>query len=260
MAQPLRRRDAQCQGSQGDSMPGNHGINLPAEAVKFPGTMKLPLLVCLITAAGTCPMVAQNGDQAALSIRVAGREIGHENFLIRPARPGRPVGDSLVTAARYPETRPELTVQGVLQLSTTGVPLTFALEYQSRHQPETILVSVSKSRVTLRRVARGAESARELPGGDPIVLLDDSLFATYLPLAGLASDGPRSVTAIFPRTTQRTVLSITRTSLTTPRQDGAVTLIEFTGEPAGRLYLDDAGRFIRLEIPARKLEVSRLPQ
>jgi hypothetical protein len=241
-------------------MPGSHGTNLPAEAVKFPGTMKLRTLVCLMAAAAPSSMVAQSGDQAVLSIKVAGREIGHETFLIRPARPGRPVGDSIVTVARYPETRPELTVQGVLQLSTTGAPLTFALDYQNRRQPETILVSVSKSRVTLRRVARGAESARELPGGDPIVLLDDSLFATYLPLAGLASNGPRTVTAIFPHTTQRAALTVTRTSLTTPRENGAITVIEFTGDLVGRLYLDSAGRFISLEIPARKLEVSRLPK
>lgn len=222
--------------------------------------MKMRPFLCLLALAGPSPIAAQNGDQAVLSIKVAGREIGHENFQIRPARPGRPVGDSLVTVARYPETRPQLTVQGVLQLSTSGAPLTLALDYQNRRQPETVLASVSKSRVTLRRVARGAESARELQGGDPIVLLDDSLFATYLPLADLAAQGARAVTAIYPRTAQRTALSVTRTVVSSPRADGAVTVIEISGDMVGRLYLDDSGRFIRLEIPARQLEVSRLPQ
>ena len=222
------------------------------------------LLVCLIAAVEfglhANPVLAQSGDQAALSIKVSGREIGQENFLIRPARPGRPVGDSLISVARYPETRPQATLQGVLQLSTTGEPLTLSLDYQNLHQPETILASVSRNRVTLRRVARGAESARELQGGDPVVLLDDSLFATFLPLARLAGDRPRTVTAIFPRTAQRAILSLTRTAVGSTRPDGAVTIIEIDGDRSGRLYLDAAGRFVRLEIPSRHLEVSRQPQ
>jgi hypothetical protein len=226
--------------------------------------MNLRLLLGLAALTGpwipVVPVAAQDGDQAALSIKVAGREIGHENFVIRPARPGRPVGDSLISVARYPETKPQLVVQGVLQQSTSGDPLTFSLDFQDRHQPETVLASVSRNRVTLRRVARGAESARELPGGDPIVLLDDSLFATYLPLAHLAGEAPRRVTAIFPRTTRRAEISITRTSLATGRPDGAMSVIDIDGEVIGRLYLDSAGRFVRLEIPARQLEVSRLPQ
>jgi len=226
--------------------------------------MNLRLLLGLVALAGAWTPVsavaAQSGDQAALSIKVEGREIGHENFVIRPARPGRPVGDSLISVARYPETKPELIIQGVLQQSTSGDPLTFSLDYQDRRRPETVLASVSPNRITLRRVARGAESARELPGGDPVVLLDDSLFATFLPLAHLAGETPRQVTAVFPRTARRAMLSITQAALATGRADGAMSVIDITGDLVGRLYLDPAGRFVRLEIPARQLEVSRLPQ
>lgn len=226
--------------------------------------MKLRLLLGLAAVAGpwirVSTLAAQTGDQAALSIKVGGREIGHENFVIRPGRPGRPVGDSLISVARYPETKPELVVQGVLQQSTSGDPLTFSLDFQDRRQPETVLASVSRNRITLRRVARGAESARELPGGDPIVLLDDSLFATFLPLARLAGDAPRGVTAVYPRTARRATLTISQTALATGRPDGAMTVIEISGDLVGRLYLDSAGRFVRLEVPARQLEVSRLPQ
>ncbi|MEO8031204.1 MAG: hypothetical protein ABI765_10160 [Gemmatimonadota bacterium] len=211
------------------------------------------LSTCLATT-----LDAQDGDQAALSIREAGRQIGHEDFSLRPARPGRPVGDSLITVARYPEIRPQSTITGVLQQSTKGAPLSLSLDYQSSRQGETILASVGRNRVTLRRVAKGAESARELPGGELIVLLDDSLFATYLSLASLVPDGPRSVTAIFPRTARRVALAVTRSALPAARPDGSRTLIEFTGELAGRLFLDQSGHFIRLELPGRQIEVTRL--
>ncbi|HTO74032.1 MAG TPA: hypothetical protein VMJ30_09435 [Gemmatimonadales bacterium] len=203
---------------------------------------------------------AQTGDQAELSIKLGGKEIGHENLLIRPARPGRPVGDSLISIARYPESKPELVVQGALQQSTTGDPLSFSLDFQDRLHPLTVLASVSRNRVTLRSVARGAESARELPGGKLIVLLDDSLFATFLPLAHLAGETPHQVIAVFPRTGRRTTLMVTRTPLATGRPDGAMSMIEMSGDPAGKLFVDGSGRFIRLEIPARQLEVTRLPQ
>lgn len=127
-------------------------------------------------------VAAQEGDQAALSIREAGREIGHEDFTIKPARPGRPVGDSLISFARFPETRPQATVEGVLQQSLKGTPLSISIDYHNGRQGESVLASVGRSRVTVRRVAKGAESARELPGGEQIVLLDDSLFATFLSL------------------------------------------------------------------------------
>ncbi|HKV74310.1 MAG TPA: hypothetical protein VJN95_07315 [Gemmatimonadales bacterium] len=224
--------------------------------------LRLMLGVALL-AGGLAPASrasAQTGDQAELSIKVGGKEIGHENLLIRPARPGRPVGDSLVSVARYPETNPELVVQGVLQQSVTGDPLTFSLDFQDRHQPQTILASVSRNRVTLRSVARGAEAARELPGGKLIVLLDDSLFATFLPLAHLAGETPRQVIAVFPRTGRRTTLMVGRTALATGRPDGAMMVVEMSGDPAGKLFLDGAGRFVRLEIPARQLEVTRLPR
>jgi len=205
-------------------------------------------------------LAAQEGDQAALSIKEAGREIGHEDFTLRPTRPGRPVGDSLITVARYPETRPLSTIQGVLQLSTKGAPLSLSLDYQNGRQGETFLTSVSRTRVTVRRVARGSESARELPGGDQILLLDDSLFATYLSMASLATEAPKTVTAIFPRTAKRVTLSIKRTTLPPGRADNAQTAIEFSGDVAGQLLLDSAGHFVRLELPGRQIEVSRLPK
>jgi hypothetical protein len=205
-------------------------------------------------------LAAQEGDQAALSIKEAGREIGHEDFTLRPARPRRPVGDSLIMVARYPETRPLITIQGVLQLSTKGIPLSLSLDYQNGRQGETFLTSVSRTRVTVRRVARGAESARELPGGDPIVLLDDSLFATYLSMVPVATEAPKTVTAIFPRTARRMTLSIKRSTLAAGRADEAQTAIEFTGDVTGQLLLDSAGHFVKLELPGRQIEVSRLPK
>ena len=228
-------------------------------APRWIGTRVLIVPVVLL-GMGVPQLQGQAGDRGTFSIKRNGAEIGHEEFEIRPAKPGIPVGDSLLSAARYPESRPQTVIEAVLQTNPDGDPLTLALDLTHRQQSLQLLATVGRGRVTIRSVAQGAESARELPGGQAIVMLDDSLFALYLPLARYATEGGRSVVAVYPRASRRIQITATRTSLATPNRVGATTVIELTGGLTGKLYLDPRGRLLELDFPASGVEVTRLAE
>lgn len=207
---------------------------------------------------GVTPLPGQAGDRGTFSIKRNGREIGHEEFEVRPGKPGRPVGDSILSAARYPESRPQAVLQAVLESNPQGDPLSLTLNV-SRHQQSLQLVATAgRGRITIRTVGKGAESARELPGGSPIVMLDDSLYALFLPLARYATEGGRSVTAIYPLDARRVQVTATRTSLKAVGDTGAATIIDLTGGVTGSLYFDARGRLLELDFPASGVEVTRL--
>jgi hypothetical protein len=217
----------------------------------------IPFLLLGISATS---LLGQGGDRGTFSIKRNGRETGHEEFEIRPGKPGRPVGDSLLSAARYPESRPQAVIEAVLQTSPEGDPLTLTLDMTRRQQSMQLIATVGRGRVTIRTVGQGAESARELAGGNPVVMLDDSLYALYLPLARYATERGQTVVAVYPRASRRVQITATRTALSTPGDTGATTVVDLTGGVTGSLYLDAKGRLLEVDFPTLGVEVTRLAE
>jgi hypothetical protein len=227
------------------------------DRVSYPRSLLIPLLLLGISATS---LLGQGGDRGTFSIKRNGRETGHEEFEIRPGKPGRPVGDSLLSAARYPESRPQTVLEAVLQTSPEGDPLTLTLDMTRRQQSMQLIATVGRGRVTIRTVGQGAESARELAGGSPVVMLDDSLYALYLPLARYATEQGRTVVAVFPRASRRVQITATRTALSGPGDTGATTVVDLTGGVTGSLYLDAKGRLLEVDFPTLGVEVTRLAE
>lgn len=208
----------------------------------------------LFAATALRPQVA---DQGTLIIRLSGREIGREDFKVQPARPGRASGDSLVTSARYPDSRPQAELRAALERSS-GAGFSFHLDLLAPQGASQIYASGGRNRVTVRSVARGSETGREYPGGSPLVILDDSLFALFLPAAELATEAGQRITAIFPRTGKRLTFLARRQGQTVPVGEADLILIQFTGDLEGSLYLDAQGRLTRVVFPGTAMDVTRL--
>jgi len=208
---------------------------MPANRISGARLLAVPII---FLGMAVTPLLGQGGDRGTFSIKRNGREIGHEEFEIRPGKAGRPVGDSLLSAA--------------------GDPLTLTLDVSRRQQSIQLLATVGRGRVTIRTVGQGAESARELPGGSPIVMLDDSLYALYLPLARYATEKGQNVVAVYPRASRRIQIIATRTALTATGDTGATTVIDLTGGVTGSLFLDAKGRLLEVDFPAAGVEVTRL--
>ena len=97
-----------------------------------------------------------------------------------------------------------------------------------------ILAAGSGARLIVRTVAKGSESGRELPGGPDVVLLDDSVYSLYHPVAELATPAGRTLTAIFPRSGRRATFTARRDSGVA----GGASHVTLTGDIAGTLVTD----------------------
>ncbi len=211
----------------------------------------LPFLLVLLL-----PALAAGARQAApieLIVREGGREIGREEFTLQDGRGRGAPGTTLTATARYPATNPSTRLSAVLERTPESAIAKFQLDVEEPAGTTVILAAGSGARLIVRTVAKGSESGRELPGGPDVILLDDGVYSLYVTVAALATPAGRRLTAIFPRTGRRA-------SFTARREDGGAgggVRVTLTGEIAGTLVVDGAGRLRSLELPARNISVVR---
>jgi hypothetical protein len=196
---------------------------------------------------------AQEPLETKLVVSQDGREIGREEFTFRSTRARGLPGSTIIAAARYPATGPTTRLAATLERTPDSALAKFQLDLESSGAVTVILAAGSGARLIVRTVAKGSESGRELPGGPDVVLLDDSVFALYHPVAELATPAGRTLTAIFPRSGKRATFSARRES----GAAGGAGRVTLSGDIAGTLVTDAQGRLERLEFPAKGTVVTR---
>ena len=208
------------------------------------------LLVMLLP---VLPAAAQEPLETKLVVSQDGREIGREEFTFRSTRARGLPGSTIIAAARYPATGPTTRLAATLERTPDSALAKFQLDVESSGAVTVILAAGSGARLIVRTVAKGSESGRELPGGPDVVLLDDSVFALYHPVAELATPAGRTLTAIFPRSGKRATFAARRES----GAAGGAGRVTLSGDIAGTLVTDAQGRLERLEFPAKGTVVTR---
>lgn len=198
---------------------------------------------------------AQEPLQTKLVVTQHGREIGREEFTLRPSRARGLPGSTIIAAARYPATGPVTRLAATLERTPESTLAKFQLDVESAGAVTVILAAGSGARLIVRTVAKGSESGRELPGGPDVVLLDEDLFSLYIPVAELATPAGRTLIGIFPRTGKRATFTARRDSGTS----GGAGRVTLGGEVSGILDTDALGRLERVELPARGTIVTRAP-
>jgi hypothetical protein len=196
---------------------------------------------------------AQEPLETKLVVTQAGREIGREEFTLRPSRARGLPGSTIIAAARYPATGPTTRLAATLERAPDSSLAKFQLDVEDEGAVTVILAAGSGARLIVRTVAKGSESGRELPGGPDMVLLDEAVFALYTPVAELATPGGRALTAIFPRTGKRATFTARRDS----GSAGAASRVTLSGDISGTLITDARGRLERVELPATGTVVTR---
>ena len=196
---------------------------------------------------------AQEPLETRLVVTQDGKEIGREEFTLRPTRARGLPGSTIIAAARYPATGPTTRLAATLERTPDSALAKFQLDVESEGAVTVILAAGSGARLIVRTVAKGSESGRELPGGPDVVLLDDQVFSLYMPVAELATPAGRTLTAIFPRSGRRATFTARRESGTA----GGASRIALAGDINGALVTDARGRLERLELPARNTVVTR---
>src|SRR5205085_601435 len=114
-----------------------------------------------------------------------------------------PGGWTLATTVRYDRSRPVIVLDPIVELGPDSVGTTLEYTVADPREPMRILGQFTRGRFVVRMLGRRTERAREYPTPPPAAVLDDSVFALYLPVAWLGRAQPVQVTAVFPRAGRR---------------------------------------------------------
>src|ERR1051325_1689087 len=202
-------------------------------------------------------------DAGTLLVRQETVEIAREGVRLPPARAAAG-GWTPATPIRVART-PAVAVAGpILQLGPDSTATTLEYTVADPRDPLRIVGQFPRGRFVVRMLGRRTERAREFPAPPPAAVLDDSVFALYLPVAWLARAQPAQVTAVFPRAGRRELLAVRDLGIeaTTLNRDPAeLRHITVTGgeNRLVHVWLGAEGRLAKVEIPSRGLVAGRQP-
>lgn len=213
----------------------------------------------LILAALQSPAV-----QGVLVVRNDTVEVARETFRLTSSPSRGDTSWTLTTTIRYDRVRPIVALSPVLVVDGDSQPRTLQYEVADARGRRTILAQLGRARLTVRELSPGIERAREYPASGRTVILDDSVFALYAVAAWFAAPQGASVNAVFPRQGRRESLTVRDEGMqaTTVNHDPArlrrVT-IRGAGTDQVDVWLDEAGRPVKVEVPSRRLQAELLP-
>ena len=206
-------------------------------------------------------------DEGTLVVREDTVEIAREAFRLTAVGTGAGVTRwKLATTIRYDRTRPVVVLDPIVELGPDSSPVSLEYTVADPREPLRILGQLTRGRFVVRLLGRRTERAREFPAPPPTAVVDDSVFALYLPVAWQGRPGPVTVTvtAVFPRAGRRELLTVQDLgvqSTTLNRDPAALRHITVTGGEARlvHLWLAADGRLAKVEVPSRRLVAERAP-
>jgi len=204
-------------------------------------------------------------DEGTLVVREDTVEIAREAFRLTAVRTGAGVTRwTLATTIRYDRSRPVVVLDPIVELGSDSSPQSLEYTVADPREPLRILGQLTRGRFVVRLLGRRTERAREFPAPPPTAVVDDSVFALYLPVAWQGRPRPVAVTAVFPRAGRREVLTVQDQgvqSTTLNHDPAALRHITVTGGESRlvHLWLDADGRLAKVEVPSRRLVAERAP-
>jgi len=204
-------------------------------------------------------------DEGTLVVREDTLEIARETFRLTAVRTGAGVTRwKLAATIRYDRTRPVVVLDPIVELGPDSSPVTLEYTVADPREPLRILGQLTRGRFVVRLLGRRTERAREFPAPPPAAVVDDSVFALYLPVAWQGRPRPVTVTCVFPRAGRRELLTVQDLgveSTTLNRDPAALRHITVTGgeNRVIHLWLAADGRLAKVEVPSRRLVAERAP-
>ena len=204
-------------------------------------------------------------DEGTLVVREDTLEIARETFRLTTVRTGAGVTRwKLATTIRYDRTRPVVVLDPIVELGPDSSPVSLEYTVADPREPLRILGQLTRGRFVVRLLGRRTERAREFPAPPPAAVVDDSVFALYLPVAWQGRPQPVTVTCVFPRAGRRELLTVQDLgveSTTLNRDPAALRHITVTGgeNRVIHLWLAADGRLAKVEVPSRRLVAERAP-
>jgi hypothetical protein len=186
--------------------------------------LSLVLLLPSLTFPGQGRAQQPDRDGGRLVVRQGGVIIGQEDFTLQRVEGGL----NLVVAASYPP----------------------AVENR-------VVASFGPRRITVRQATDGTEVAREYPGGARTIVVTEHALSLYAVAGGLAA-GPVTVHGLGgPGRESGTLEDRGRERLPGADSTMARRVALRTGAGQVELWYDDAGRLLRIAVPAKDLTAER---
>src|SRR5256886_9552145 len=136
-------------------------------------------------------------DEGTLLVRQDTVDFAREAFGLTPAR-ATPGGWTLATTVRYDRSGRVIVLDPIVELGPDSVGTTLEYPVADPREPMRILGQFTRGRFVVRMLGRRTERPRAYPTPPPAAVLDDSVFALYLPVAWLRRPQPVQDTAVFP--------------------------------------------------------------
>jgi hypothetical protein len=204
-------------------------------------------------------------DEGTLVVREDTLEIARETFRLTAVGTGAGLARwKLATTIRYDRTRPVVVLDPIVELGPDSSPVSLEYTVADPREPLRILGQLTRGRFVVRMLGRRTERAREFPAPPPAAVVDDSVFALYLPVAWQGRPRSVAVTCVFPRAGRRELLTVQDLgveSTTLNRDPAALRHITVTGgeNRVIHLWLAADGRLAKVEVPSRRLVAERAP-
>lgn len=204
-------------------------------------------------------------DEGTLVVRQDTVETAREAFRLSVVGTGTgAMRWTLATTIRYDRARPVLVLDPIVELGPDSGPASLEYTVADPREPLRILGQAARGRFVVRLLGRRTERAREFPAPPPAVLLDDSVFALFLPAAWRGRAQPVAVTAIYPRAGRRETLQVQDLGMeatTLNRDPASLRHITITGgeNRLVDLWLGADGRLAKVQIASRRVLAERVP-
>lgn len=220
--------------------------------------VRMKILSGLLLLGTAAPVAGQTAaiDEGTFRILIGGREVGVETFSIRQ----NGAGADAVIIAQGSLTLDAATggneVRANVQLSSGLRPVAYDVELRGGDARQ-IRGTITGRRASSRTVSGGGqEQWKEYLVTDGAVLLDDGMAHHYYFIARRVADGATQVPVMNPRESRQVQATVTAAGQESVSAGGATTAARrITVQPSGgdirTVWVDDRGRVLRVEIPAR---------
>ena len=210
-------------------------------------------VLLLLTVGSAAAAQVTTVDRGTFTILRDGAAVGREEFEIRTL----PGIDGASLEARATVTLDGQAIHPTLSARPSGAPLAYRVEVRRGSEVvERATGQATGGRLRIDAQSAGGRSAREFPGGDGLVVLDDAVFHQYYFVAR-----PGAVTAVAPRRNVQQALRVSAGGDDRVTIGGrAVPATRFTiADPAGErsVWVDAEGRVLRVVVPGLGLTAER---
>lgn len=215
----------------------------------------LPLLAAAALQAQVVPI-----DEASFRLLRNGTVVGREQITIHRLGLGaeaRIIGQSEIRFEDGSQARPRLEAGTDLRAKT------YQNEFTGADEAEVIVSRVGRRFVARSRSAAG-EAQREFPASEGTVILEPEVVLLYYFLQPWASSDGAQITALDPRASQRrrvTLSVLGSDEVRVGRNPVSARHLRLEGpEARWEVWMDEAGRVLRVSVPGSGFVAERLPE